>query len=50
MARVQPIIARKNVAAYARVSTDRDEQQSSYETQVSYYENMIRERADITRT
>lgn len=46
MARVQPIIARKNVAAYARVSTDRDEQQSSYETQVSYYENMIRERAD----
>lgn len=46
MARVQPIIARKNVAAYARVSTDRDEQQSSYETQVSYYENMIRDRAD----
>ena len=46
MARVQPIIARKNVAAYARVSTDRDEQQTSYETQVSYYENMIRERAD----
>ena len=46
MARVQPIIARKNVASYARVSTDRDEQQSSYETQVSYYENMIRERAD----
>nr|WP_304976465.1 recombinase family protein [Ileibacterium valens] len=34
------------MAAYARVSTDRDEQQSSYETQVSYYENMIRERAD----
>ena len=46
MARVQPIVARKNVAAYARVSTDRDEQQTSYETQVSYYENMIRERAD----
>ncbi len=46
MARIQPIIARKNVAAYARVSTDRDEQQTSYETQVSYYENMIRERAD----
>ncbi|WP_286356832.1 recombinase family protein [Ileibacterium valens] len=46
MNRVQPMIARKNVAAYARVSTDRDEQQSSYETQVSYYENMIRERAD----
>ncbi|WP_304684143.1 recombinase family protein [Ileibacterium valens] len=40
------MIARKNVAAYARVSTDRDEQQSSYETQVSYYENMIKERAD----
>lgn len=46
MVRSQPVITRRKVAAYARVSTDRDEQQSSYETQVSYYENMIKERAD----
>ncbi len=28
---------KKRVAAYARVSTDNDEQLSSYEAQVSYY-------------
>ncbi len=31
------------VAAYARVSTDYDEQQSSYETQVNYYTKYIKE-------
>lgn len=30
------------VAAYARVSTEQDEQQSSYEAQVKYYTNYIR--------
>ena len=30
------------VAAYARVSTEQDEQQSSYEAQVSYYTNYIK--------
>ena len=29
------------VAAYARVSTEQDEQQSSYEAQVKYYTNYI---------
>ena len=29
------------VAAYARVSTEQDEQQNSYETQVKYYTNYI---------
>ena len=32
----------KNVAAYARVSTDREEQSTSYEAQVTYYTNMIK--------
>ena len=30
------------VAAYARVSTEQDEQQSSYEAQVNYYDHYIR--------
>ena len=30
------------VAAYARVSTEQDEQQSSYEAQVDYYRKYIR--------
>lgn len=30
------------VAAYARVSTEQDEQQSSYEAQVNYYNQYIR--------
>lgn len=33
--------ARLRVAAYARVSTEQEEQQSSYEAQVSYYTNYI---------
>lgn len=34
------------MAAYARVSTDHEEQQSSYEAQVDYYTQYIRERDD----
>ena len=30
---------RKRVAGYARVSTDSEEQQTSYEAQVDYYTN-----------
>ena len=37
---------KRKVAAYARVSTDRDEQVASYEAQVDYYTNYIRERKD----
>ena len=33
---------KKRVAAYCRVSTNKDEQEESYERQVSYYENYIR--------
>lgn len=38
--------AKRKVAAYARVSTDRDEQLTSYEAQVSYYTNYIKSRED----
>lgn len=34
------------VAAYARVSTDLEEQQSSYQAQIDYYTNYIQSRAD----
>lgn len=37
---------RRRVAAYARVSTDSDEQLTSYEAQVDYYTKLIQERAD----
>ena len=37
---------RRRVAAYARVSTDSDEQLSSYEAQVDYYTKLIQGRAD----
>jgi DNA invertase Pin-like site-specific DNA recombinase len=40
------IEAKKRVCAYCRVSTDTEEQLSSYEAQVSYYEDYIKERAD----
>ena len=33
---------KKRVAAYARVSTEQDEQQSSYEVQVDYYTRHIK--------
>lgn len=48
---VQPIIgiaqinAKKRVAAYARVSTDNDEQVTSFEAQVDYYTRKIQENA-----
>jgi DNA invertase Pin-like site-specific DNA recombinase len=38
--------AKRKVAAYARVSTDHEEQQSSYEAQVDYYTNYIKGRSD----
>lgn len=41
-----PIIAKKRVAAYARVSTDNEEQLSSYEAQVDYYMRYIQENAE----
>lgn len=43
-----PINSRKKrrVAGYARVSKDHDDQISSYEAQVDYYTNYIRERDD----
>ena len=43
-----PVItgARRLVAAYARVSTDKDEQFTSYEAQIDYYTNYIKGRPD----
>jgi site-specific DNA recombinase len=38
----------RRVAAYARVSTNTDEQYSSYEAQVNYYMKFIQERPDWT--
>ena len=35
-------VSKRRVAAYARVSTDSDEQYSSYEAQVGYYTNFIK--------
>ena len=45
---VGPVVtgARRRVAAYARVSTDRDEQFTSYEAQIDYYTNYIKSRPD----
>ena len=37
---------RRRVAAYARVSTDSEEQQTSYEAQVDYYTNFIQSKPD----
>ena len=44
----KPIInrAKRKVACYARVSTDHEEQQTSYEAQVDYYTNYIKTRTD----
>lgn len=39
-------ISRRRVAAYARVSTDSDEQNTSYEAQVDYFTNFIQARSD----
>jgi site-specific DNA recombinase len=38
--------SKKRVCAYCRVSTDTDEQLSSYEAQVTYYEEYIKKRPD----
>jgi DNA invertase Pin-like site-specific DNA recombinase len=37
---------KKRVAGYARVSTDSEEQSSSYDTQVKYYSNYIKSKED----
>ena len=39
-------MVRQKVAAYARVSTEHEEQQSSYEAQVDYYTRKITGRSD----
>ncbi|MBQ2957522.1 MAG: recombinase family protein [Clostridia bacterium] len=44
-AALAPVI-KKRVAAYARVSTEHEEQQTSYEAQVDYYTKKIKERTD----
>ena len=38
---MQKIILHKRVAAYVRVSTDHEEQLSSFEAQRDYYEKLI---------
>ncbi len=45
---VGPVVTgtKRRVAAYARVSTDRDEQFTSYEAQIDYYTNYIKSRPD----
>ena len=40
--------AKRRVAAYARVSTDKDEQFTSYEAQIDYYTHYIQSRPDWT--
>lgn len=37
---------KRRVAAYARVSTDQEEQLTSYEAQVDYYTQYIRSKAE----
>ncbi len=39
-------LGKRKVAGYARVSTDQEEQQTSYEAQVSYYTEYIKSRND----
>lgn len=41
-AKRQGVVAKRRVAAYARVSTDNEEQLSSYEAQVDYYTRQIK--------
>ena len=47
-AATRPLTERLRVAAYARVSTDDEEQLTSYEAQVDYYTRKIRENPDWT--
>ena len=42
----QDTFRKKRVAAYARVSTDSEEQETSYEAQIKYYTNYIKSRSD----
>jgi DNA invertase Pin-like site-specific DNA recombinase len=42
----QESFRKKRVAAYARVSTDSEEQETSYDAQIKYYTNYIKSRAD----
>jgi len=42
------ILAKRRIAAYARVSTDSDEQFTSFEAQVDYYTRQITANADWT--
>ena len=39
----QSLVKRRRVAAYARVSTDKEEQENSFEAQVSYYKKRIQQ-------
>ena len=39
-------VVKKRVAVYARVSTEHEEQQTSYDAQVDYYTKKIKERTD----
>ena len=41
-----PSVKKRRVAGYARVSTDKDEQYTSYEAQVDYYTQFIKRHAD----
>ena len=41
-------LEKRRTAAYARVSTDKDEQETSFEAQVSYYTDYIQRRSDWT--
>lgn len=38
---------KRRAAGYARVSTDHEDQQNSYEAQVDYYTNYIKNRDDL---
>ena len=38
---------RLNVAAYCRVSTDQEEQESSYEAQIGYYTEKINSKSEF---
>ena len=44
--RIDPTAQKRRVAGYARVSTDKDEQFTSYEVQVDYYTQFIKRHAD----
>lgn len=38
---LRPLLKKKRVAAYAHVSTEKDEQQNSYDAQIDYYTALI---------